>query len=246
MTWDKDQTKHQQLQGNRLFGREKHMKYIIVDLEMNPIDKKYNMEREISRMEVIEIGAVALDEAYQEIGSFKTLVKPEYNDVIERRYERLTGISTKMVQEAPVFTQALHMFFSWCGSMGDEVEIFQWSDNDYRQIRKEMDLKHVALSPEEQKLFQSWKDFQEEYGKKLGVSSHLSLKNAIMYAGVDAEGTYHDALFDARNTAALFRTVRDPEACWKALGKVIRALKPEKKGTTLGDLFDFGSLEISA
>ena len=222
------------------------MKYIIVDLEMKPVDKKNHVERLISKMEVIEIGAVVLDEAYQEIGCFKTLVKPEFNDVIEKRYERLTGISTKMVQDAPVFTQALHMFFTWCSSMGEEVEIFQWSDNDHRQIRKEMELKLVELSPQEQKLFRTWKDFQEEYGKKLGVSGNLSLKNAIMYAGVDPEGTWHDALYDARNTAALFRTVRDPEACQKALGQVIRALKPEKKGTTLGDLFDFGSLAISA
>ena len=222
------------------------MRYIIVDLEMNPVDRKNHAERMISKMEVIEIGAVVLDEAYQEIGSFKTLVKPEYNDIIERKYERLTGISTKMVRDAPVFTQAIHMFFSWCSSLGDQVEIFQWSDNDHRQIRKELELKQVELSLKEQELFGTWKDFQEEYGKKLGLSGNLSLKNAIMYAGVDQEGTWHDALYDARNTAALFRTVRDPGACQKALGQVIRALKPEEKGTTLGDLFDFGSLAITA
>ena len=67
-----------------------------------------------------------------------------------------------------------------------------------------------------------------------------------MYAGIDIEGYYHDALYDARNTAALFRTTRDPEICKKALDRVIQILKPEPAGTTLGDLFDLASLGISA
>ena len=59
------------------------MRYIIMDLEMNKVANEYRMERRICKMEVIEIGAAVLNEAYQEIGSFKTLVKPQYNDVIE-------------------------------------------------------------------------------------------------------------------------------------------------------------------
>ena len=47
-----------------------------------------------------KIGAVLLDEQYQEIGYFNTLVKPQYNDQIERRIENLTGITTEMVQNA--------------------------------------------------------------------------------------------------------------------------------------------------
>ena len=67
-----------------------------------------------------------------------------------------------------------------------------------------------------------------------------------MYAGIDIEGYYHDALYDARNTAALFRTARDQEICKKTLDRVIQILKPEPAGTTLGDLFDLASLGISA
>lgn len=55
------------------------MKYVIVDLEMNPVSNEYPNERKVSRFETIQIGAVLLDEKYQEIGSFVTLVKPEYN-----------------------------------------------------------------------------------------------------------------------------------------------------------------------
>ena len=91
------------------------MKYVVVDLEMNPLSKEYVEERKQCRSEVIQIGAVALDERYQEIGSFKTLVKPQYNSVIIPKIEKLTGITTSMVQEAPVFHQAIRQFFSCYG-----------------------------------------------------------------------------------------------------------------------------------
>ena len=88
------------------------MKYVVIDLEMNPIASIYKTERTTCKFEVIEIGAVLLDEAYQEIGSFVTLVKPYFNSRIEKRYEKLTGIKTEMIESAPCFEDALDMFFN--------------------------------------------------------------------------------------------------------------------------------------
>lgn len=51
------------------------MKYVTVDLEMNPLAKEYKAEQAICCREVIEIGAILLDENYQEIDSFKTFCK---------------------------------------------------------------------------------------------------------------------------------------------------------------------------
>ena len=87
------------------------MKYVVIDLEMNPIATVHTAEREYCKLEVIEIGAVLLDEKYQEIGSFVTLVKPRFNSRIEKRYEKLTGIKTEMIESAPCFEDALDMFF---------------------------------------------------------------------------------------------------------------------------------------
>lgn len=53
---------------------------------------------------------------------------------------------------------------------------------------------------------------------------------------------WHDALYDARNTAELFAVVRNGEQCSQALKIVMEALKPKKLGNTLGDLFDFNVL----
>ena len=60
------------------------MKHIVVDFEMNNIQQKSEARR-ICTMETIEIGAVMLDDNLQEISSFRTYVKPEYNDGIAKK-----------------------------------------------------------------------------------------------------------------------------------------------------------------
>ena len=218
------------------------MKHIVVDLEMNEISRKYREVKALCKMEIIEIGAVLLDENYTEIGHFKTLVKPQFNEEIEPLFERITGITTKMVENAPVFEDGLKMFLSWCQSVNDDIQLYQWSDSDLIQLTKEMSLKEVVLSEKEQRLLMGWNDFQKEYGDKLMLQRQVSLKNAIMYAGLDFEGKEHDALCDARNTGTLLRIIRDPELCKDALDKVIEIMTPKTLSATLGDLFDFGEL----
>ena len=222
------------------------MKYVVIDLEMNPIASVYMAERAICKLEVIEIGAILLDEAYQEIGSFVTLVKPYFNSRIEKRYEKLTGIKTSMVEQESYFDDDLRMFFFWWKSIEDDIQIIQWSDNDYAQISREIQLKNVSLSVQDKKYIDTaWLDFQFEYGHTLGLEHNVSLKDAVMYAGKDFCGHQHDALVDARNTASLFGIVRDEAKRQKALRHVIDALKP-KDDFSIGDLFDFSTLSFSA
>ena len=222
------------------------MKHIVIDLEMNTLDKKFKDERIICGSEIIQIGAVLLDEQYQEIGSFNTLVKPQYNERIERKFERLTGITTEMVQNAPVFSEAIGQFLSWCRSIRDDIQIYQWSESDYEQIAKELVLKRICLDPEDRELLKGFQDFQKEYGETLGLSKAVSLKDAVMYAGVDFSGKEHDALDDAKNTASLLRIIRIPELCNMALENVIDAFQTKPIGTSLGDLLHFDELGIPA
>lgn len=222
------------------------MKHIVVDLEMNGLAKEYQEERQIWGREVIEIGAVVLDDSYNEIGSFKTLVKPQYNDRITPYFSNLTGITTEMVAEAPHFEEALKTFVAWCRSLDKKVHIYQWSESDLEQIVKEIELKRIVLDDQNQKMLDGWEDFQKEYGETLHLENSVSLKNAAMYAGVDFEGREHDALDDARNTATLLRIVRTPELCKQALEHVIDALTPSSSGSTLGSMFNFAELGFSA
>ena len=93
------------------------MKHIVVDLEMNKVGKEY---RNLGcTMETIEIGAIMLDENFQEISSFRTYVKPEYNTRITSIVRDLTGITYNMVINAPKFDEAIKMFSNRCLGVDD-------------------------------------------------------------------------------------------------------------------------------
>ena len=217
------------------------MNYVIVDFEMNPLAEEYVEERKICRLEIIEIGAVIMDESFMVLGEFKTLVKPQYNDSIYKKYEKLTGITTDMVYGAPTYTTAYEMFVNWCESYKGEYEVYAWSENDYIQLTAEMKLKKYDKIDKMGPL-EKWYDFQKEFAKKLKLEKVVSLERAINYAGMTFEGQMHDALWDAKNTAKLMAVTRNEES-FKVIRRTVRELmKPQQMTSALGDMFDFGAL----
>lgn len=215
------------------------MKHIVVDLEMNPI-KHGNEARRIGTNEVIEIGAVMLDDNHVEIASFRTYVKPQLNDGIAPAIRRLTGITNEMVENAPEFNVAFKMFTSWCLGTGDEFVIHAWSDSDYNQIKKEIEIKGYEPEDEERIITDvEWDDFQHQFDIHLGFERQLSLSSALDMAGIDFEGKAHDALDDARNTAELLKLFSDEALFDKTLRKIKECMTPTSIDCSLGSLFDF-------
>ena len=218
------------------------MRYVVVDLEMNKLDNQYTEEKKICNQEIIEIGAVMLDNGHQEISRFKTYVKPQYSEKIRDVITKITGITTKMVKDAPVFEEAVKQFFGWCFSYDGECQVQAWSDSDLHQILAEIALKHYVINKEEQELIDNWMDFQNEYIVKLGLGRVVSLEKALNYAGIEFRGKQHDALDDAKNTADLFKIIRDSSLFEEHLHIVKEALESKPMVNTLGSMFDFAKI----
>ena len=62
------------------------MKAVFVDFEMNPIKREQRQARRICAGEIIEIGAVKLNEQGKEISFYKEYVRPEYTTEMEQEY----------------------------------------------------------------------------------------------------------------------------------------------------------------
>ena len=211
------------------------MRHIFVDFEMNHIAAEYVEERGFSKMEIVEIGAVMLDDSCQEIDCFKSYVKPEFNDKIEKVCTKVTGITTETVADAPVLWPVLQQFVRWCGD--EELTIYAWSDADLRQLKRELSLKELECK-ELHRLCDNWVDFQRMFGDMLGISQRVSLKHAIHAIHADFDGDAHDALWDARNTAKIFTLSKNETEFQRIMGPVIEAFKPaEPMTSTLADLF---------
>lgn len=221
------------------------MRNIFVDFEMNPVDVEYAEERLISNYEIIEIGAVMLDGNNCRISEFKQYIKPGYNEVVEERITGLTGITTEMLLDMPEFKEAITYFFEWCGDAGDIEAVYAWSDNDFRQVVHEMKLKNVEPDSNVLEMFDRWKDFQKTFSGLVGLDRPMSLSNAIEAVGRKFLGTAHDALTDAVNTAELYVASKDDAETKRMIELLERTRRPKAPlQTALGDLFDFGNLEL--
>lgn len=185
------------------------MRYIFVDFEMHPINKRYKAEREICKNEIIEIGAVMLDDDYEEISSLKKYVKPVYNVSMFNHIAALTGIKGSALQNAESFYEMLKDFIDWCLYDGGDFMIYAWSANDLEQVLGEAKLKNICLDERDKQIIDKWVDFQDEYCKIIGAQSVVSLEKALYFAAIPFEGARHDALDDARNTAELFIATRN-------------------------------------
>ena len=206
------------------------MAWVFMDLEMKPVDKQFRRQRDICRQEVIEFGAVKLGEDMAETDSFRALVKPVYGE-IPPRYANLTGITNDMVADAADFETVLRAFDAWCG---DAETVYAWSGSDLDQLRGEVKMKSIDFPLD--RLAGKWADFQKIFTRAVGLKRELSLEQAVNIADISFEGHQHDALWDARNTAELFRIYRDEGRFNAVIGPLREAVNPSKPASfTLAD-----------
>lgn len=209
------------------------MLHIFLDFEMNPIAKSNKAAKAIAHNEIIEIGAVKLDENYHLIDRFSCYVHPELN-IMMKSITKLTGITQANVEYKSILSVALKEFTTWIGQ--GPIKIYSWSDSDKIQLFSECRLKGIEVPHQ----FHRWMDFQRVYTHLMGLSGRncLSLKNAIGSVDQHFEGEQHRAVADAENAASLLTLVKNKEAFQKRtqlISNVFNASEPV--ATTLGDLF---------
>lgn len=212
-------------------------KNVILDLEFCSIKQKRNKGLQYMNHEVIQFGAVMLDEFMQVIDEFSCFVNPEYA-IVTKNITSLTGITSEDLDGAPCFKQALEEFLGWIGNDINDTYIYSWSDIDEHQIKNEVKEKDIIDSRLDI-IFDHWIDFQKEFGAKIGYSSQpISLVNALASVDLDFEGKQHNALNDSRNTARLFKLCADKEQFEKRT-KALRScfIEDERSKVTLGDMF---------
>lgn len=181
-------------------------KYVVIDLEMCMVDKAARTKEYPWSREMIQIGAVLLNDAYEITDRFSTYVHPEHG-TITRFIQNLTGISKRDTQNAPLAKNALAALSEW---IPEEALLVSWSNNDLVQIRREMEYKQIVNS-KMSGFFEQWIDCQKEFAEKMSVSKKYRLSEALTISDIYYNEAIHDGLVDAENTALLFAKIRQEE-----------------------------------
>ena len=215
------------------------MNKVFIDLEMHPIPQSCKDERTICTQEIIEIGAVMLNDRNEEISSFCEFVHPAFVTKIYKKFRKLTGITSENIADASPLEVVLPRFIAWCG---EDYEIYSWSDSDIWQIMNETRLKNLEDMDGLSYMLNHWKDFQEDFCNLLHLEKVMNLGRAVTLAGLDFSGREHDGLADARTTSKLYAESRDSKSFDRLRKLVIDAFAGHT--FTMGDMFDFGSISF--
>ena len=179
------------------------MFHLVLDLEMCRVPKHYRSKAYKYANEIIQIGAVLLDEEFEIIGKLNQFVHPEHG-VLDYCISNLTGIENSQLKNAPLLKEALEHMIAWLGDR--EYDIYQWSNTDHSQLLHE--IKSKGLESEKINSFMEedrWIDYQAVFGKRYDFTRLVSLKETLIYCNIDVEGRLHDGLDDAINTSKIIK-----------------------------------------
>ena len=167
--------------------------------------------------EIIEIGAVKLDENFNIKDSASVIVKPQIGKKLRGRVKDLTHITNEDISSGISFEEAVKGFSEW---LGDEENTFlTWGDGDIRVFSKNYEyffnidaLPFIDNYVDAQKYCQSFIDAPS--GQQIGLAS------ACEKLGVNPEDfSHHRALDDSLMTVECIRKVYDSAKLQKYIRK---------------------------
>ena len=111
------------------------MHYIVVDLEWNqPMSFDSSVFRQVGDrlvFEMIQIGAVKVDDKYQVVDSISIPIRPQYYVKIHPRIRKMTQLGAEELADAPTFLDAMAQFTAWCG---EEYTLLTWCCANVRRL----------------------------------------------------------------------------------------------------------------
>ena len=174
------------------------MNYIVVDLEWNQaMSSKSSVFNKLPihlRGEIIEIGAVKLNDDMSLGEEFTIDVKPVYFKRMHYKVKKLTGFDKERLAKGLAFPDAMEIFRDWCG---EDVTFLTWGCDD-RGIMEQ----NIIIHDLDWDWIAGWVNLQLIYKLQTGGDKNQkSLASAMEHFGIEQTRIAHDALGDAYNTA---------------------------------------------
>ncbi len=178
------------------------MNYIVLDLEWNQAAYKVDEEDEIP-FEIIEIGAVKLNEKAEKIDQFSCLIRPQIYPFLLRRTKEITGLRDDDLDSKGIyFEDAGEQFLDWCGK---DYIFCIWGPSDLTQLERNLAYYDIKIP---------WKyplkylDVQKLYALQMQEGkTRRTLEYVIGALEIPIEGQFHRAIEDAEYTARVFQRI---------------------------------------
>ncbi len=182
------------------------MNYIVLDLEWNqcPSGKKH----EVSRLpfEIIEIGAVRLNEDHEQCGCFHEVVRPSVYPSLHYKTKEIVSLRAIDLEAARSFPEVIRDFIDWCG---DAPLFCTWGPADLTELQRNMAYHHIQdFFPFPLIYYDIQKVFSIVYEDR---KTRRALEYAVDFLKIEKNVAFHSALSDAHYTSLVMKHLTEEE-----------------------------------
>ena len=186
------------------------MSYAVLDLEFNQSfnfnDGNEYMPNPKCRFEIIQIGAVKLDNNFNITNELEITIKPQIYKRLHPIVEKITGLEQKDFKRKKTFPIAYEKLLKFLHK--DDILCF-WGPGDIKALYRNIifyNLPHYNIQPR-------FINIQRAAGKFLEhpASTAIGLENAITTLGINTNLPFHNALNDAKYTAFVLQAMKNIE-----------------------------------
>ncbi len=184
------------------FLKETSMNYIVFDLEWNQYSTESQEVKELP-FEIIEIGAIKLNDRGVMISEFSKLVKPSVYLEMNKITSRLIHLQMQELLRGEPFVEAAGRFLAWCRE--EKYSFCTWGSMDLTELQRNMAYYNMTPMSEGpipfldvQKLF----SLAFEDGR-----SRKSLEYAVDHLELPKDIPFHRAFSDAYYTAQILARI---------------------------------------
>ncbi len=185
--------------------------YIVLDFEFN---QSYNFINNTKgepnpkcRFEIIQIGAVKLDNNLKITDSFNELIKPQIYKDIHPHVQKITGFSINNFIGCNSFIDVYAKFSNFIAKDSKTSPILcTWGNSDIRALYRNLTYYNIVTPP----IIIKYIDIQNIATKYLNYNKGgaIGLKNAVDMLNIKTNELYHNAYYDALYSAEVFKIVK--------------------------------------
>ncbi|MCM1113778.1 MAG: exonuclease domain-containing protein [Muribaculum sp.] len=185
------------------------MNYIVLDLEWNQSNTGMEPEAERLPFEIIEIGAIKVNDDCVMISEFSELVKPVVYHEMHHVTSKLIHMQMQELERGKAFREVMERFLDWCGT--EEYLFCTWGGADLTELQRNMQFHNMTpLSDKPLPYLDVQKLFAIAYEDR---KNRRALESAVDFLEVEKDIPFHRAFSDAYYTAKVFVHMieREPE-----------------------------------
>jgi inhibitor of KinA sporulation pathway (predicted exonuclease) len=179
------------------------MNYIVFDLEWNIAGRANKVDPEDAKampFEIIEIGAVKLDDTFEVISRFSVTIRPRLYPILSGHVAAVTKRMQQSLRYGLLFPDAARDFLQWCGS---DYLFCTWSESDTSVLKQ-----NLAFYGIPDRLEAKCLDVQYLFDQVVEQADvQRSIEYAVDFLRLNKSKPFHQAVQDAWYTGRILQSI---------------------------------------